>query len=73
LDSSSRSSVFEFSGAPTAVVAVQEQGADCVRSTFQKVRSKKIVDFIWCEADSFGLLKLRNFTPLNAYYEIGCD
>ncbi len=73
LDSSSRSAVYNFSGAPNAVVEVKEQGADCVRSTFKTPRSKKVVDFIWCEADSFGILKLTNFTPLNPDYEIGCD
>lgn len=47
LDSSSRSAYFKYNGPPIAVVAVKEQGADCIQSTFKTPRSKIVVDFIW--------------------------
>jgi hypothetical protein len=73
LEKSSRSSVFNIRGSATATTSVKEQGADCTRYTFEKPRTKKKIEFIWCEVDSFGIVNLKDFTKLNPEYELGCD
>jgi hypothetical protein len=73
LDSSNRSETFRFYGKPTTSAVVNEQGAECLKSTFRKRNSRKIIDFTWCEADSFGSMNLANFTKLNSDFTLGCN
>lgn len=73
LERSARSSVFNFEGTASSSTSVKDQGADCVKSVFQKPHGSKSVEFVWCAEDHFGILKLKNFTAVNPDFELGCD